>query len=149
MTYNIWRIIDFTISSRIFTRISAFIERLPNLSYRESAGSPHEHTGSINLDVVMAYMLAHTATIHLYSTSILPDDLQNRLGAALAIGQLADALQGEEMRMRSQVLMVSCLYCYLLDSALNTYLFRRVVPAPLRSWTRVMVISVLDLSFRL
>lgn len=91
-------------------------------------------------------MLAYTATIHLYSTSVLPDDLQNRLGAALAIGQLAAVLEGEEMHMRSQVLMVSRVYCVLLDLALNIHLFRRAVPVPLTFWTRL---STLDLSFRL
>ncbi|KAF8604255.1 hypothetical protein BDV93DRAFT_555891 [Ceratobasidium sp. AG-I] len=102
------RLLDPNMSRRIFARISAFIAQLPSLSYRESPGSPHEHPGSVNLDVVVAYMLAHTATIRLYTTSALPDDLQNQLNAALAIGQLIAALDGEEVRMQSQVLTMCC-----------------------------------------
>ena len=102
-----WPLIDPELSSRLFACISAFITQLPSLSYHESPGSPREHTNSVNLDVVVAYMLAHTAAIRLYATNALPDILQNRVNAALAIGQLAAALEGEEVRMQSQVLMAS------------------------------------------
>ena len=135
-------------SLRIFARISAFIGQLPSLSYRESPGSPHEHTGSVNLDVVVAYMLAHAATIRLYTTSVLRDDLQNRLNAALAIGQLAAALDEEEVWMQSQVLMVG--YMVLFARICSKYSFPRcVVPMLLRFWARATIPSVIASSFRL
>ncbi|KAF8610297.1 hypothetical protein BDV93DRAFT_601331 [Ceratobasidium sp. AG-I] len=102
------RLLDHSMSSRIFACISAFVEQLPSLSFRELPGSPSEHAGLVNLDVVVAYMLAHTATIRLYANSMSGDDQKNRLSAALAIAHLVTALDGEEVRAQTQVLMTCC-----------------------------------------
>lgn len=130
-------------SSRIFSCISAFIEQLPSLSYRESPGSPHERGGFVNLEVVVAYMIAHTATIRLYATSMFVDDQQNRFNAALAIAHLAAALDGEEVQTQSQVLTVCPSHYHLLDLVLTVRFVRRAATTLLRSSTRTIILNVL------
>ena len=64
-------------------------------------------------------MLAHTATLRLYANSMFSDDQQNRLSAALAIAHLVTALDGEEVRSQTPVLMVSTEYYYVRYSVLT------------------------------
>lgn len=114
--------IDHNMSSRVFACISAFVKQLPSLSFRELPGSPSENAGLVNLDVVVAYMLAHTATIRLYANSIFDDDQLNRLNAALAIAHLAAALDREEVQTQSQIMMV-CRKYYFPTLCSNRSLF--------------------------
>lgn len=114
-------------SSQIFGRISAFVGQLPDLTYHEASYGVDEHGSSINSDVVMAYMLAHTATIRLYAASLFIDDHQNRTNAALAIAQLASVLNGVEVRSQSQALMASLPQFHMWGLMLNIPFHRGVV----------------------
>ncbi|CAE6415615.1 unnamed protein product, partial [Rhizoctonia solani] len=79
---------------RVDQSVSSFIETLPGLAYYEPthAGISPASDGSTNPNMIVAYMLAYTAKIHLLSANATAYSLQHRLDVALAVGRLATAL---------------------------------------------------------
>ncbi|QRV86613.1 hypothetical protein RhiJN_14631 [Ceratobasidium sp. AG-Ba] len=93
------RSLDQNMSSNIYRSISSFVSQM----------AIHNSGNHVNGNSTTSIrILAHTATIRLYATSMIVEEQHRRTGAASAIAQLSTMLSEEELQAQPQLLERCC-----------------------------------------